>query len=130
MAVLGPTPSKGSSAPTVPGARASGSGLWARRIVAALLIVTGFVTLVYTCLSITIATQLADQPSKALQATPASLGLDYRNVTFPSREDHLTLSGWFIPGVLPDGSLTATHTIIMVHGFFTNRVDPQPDCLI
>jgi pimeloyl-ACP methyl ester carboxylesterase len=91
--------------------------------------VTGLVTLVYTSLSIYVATQLAHQPPIALQATPASLGLTYRNVTFPSREDHLTLSGWFIPGVMPDGLLTSRRTIIMVHGYHTNRVDPAAGLL-
>jgi len=33
------------------------------------------------------------------------------------------LSGWFIPGVLPNGSLTTQRTIIVVHGNNANRAD-------
>jgi alpha-beta hydrolase superfamily lysophospholipase len=113
---------------SVPGQR-TGPGRWARRLVGTLLIVTSLVTLVYTSLSIYVATQLADQPPIAPQATPASLGLAYRDVTFPSREDHLRLSGWFIPGVLPDGTLTSKRAIIMVHGYHTNRADPAAGLL-
>jgi uncharacterized protein len=116
------------AAPGRPG-QGTGPGRWARRLVGTLLLITGLVTLVYTSLSIYVATQLADQPPLALQATPASLGVQYRNVTFPSREDHLTLRGWFIPGILPDGRLTAARTIIMVHGFHTNRADPAAGLL-
>jgi uncharacterized protein len=33
------------------------------------------------------------------------------------------LQGWFIPGVLPNGGLTAQRTIIVVHGNAANRAD-------
>jgi pimeloyl-ACP methyl ester carboxylesterase len=58
-----------------------------------------------------------------IYATPASLGLQYKDVIFPSRDDHLLIRGWFIPGVLPNGHLTTQRTIIMVHGNSTNRAD-------
>lgn len=133
MAAWSPSPHENVGAPTLPGAltpvRTSDAGRWVRRLVVMMLIATGLVTLVYTSLSIYVATQLADQSPIAPQATPASLGLTYRDVTFPSREDHLRLSGWFIPGVLPDGRLSATRTIIMVHGYHTNRADPAAGLL-
>jgi uncharacterized protein len=50
--------------------------------------------------------------------------MQFKYVTFPSREDHIQLKGWFIPGVLPNGSLTAQRTIVFVHGDRTNRADP------
>ncbi len=56
--------------------------------------------------------------------TPAAYGLNYRDVTFYSREDHIRLRGWFIPGVLPDGQLTAQRTLIVVHGTGSNRASP------
>ena len=62
-------------------------------------------------------------------ATPASLGLQYKDITFPSREDHIQLSGWFIPGVLPNGSLTAQRTIIIVPGNTGNREDKETGLL-
>ena len=102
-----------------------------RRIVAALLIVSGLVTFVYSGVSIYVATGVANQaqPPLAITQTPANLGLAYREVTFPSRLDSLTLRGWFIPGVLPNGSLTAQRVIVVVHGAQQNRTDPAAGLL-
>ena len=94
-----------------------------RWIVVALLIVSVIVTTAYTALSIYIATQLVYVPQTPIYATPASLGLQFKYVTFPSRIDQVQLRGWYIPGVLPNGNLTSQRTIIMVHGNRTNRAD-------
>lgn len=101
-------------------------GRWARRGVALLLIVTAVTLFAYAGISTYIATSLANhvQPPLAIKWTPADAGLLYHNVKFPSRDDHLTIRGWLIPGVLPDGSLTVKRTIIMVHGSGQNRTDP------
>ncbi len=56
-----------------------------RWIVVALLIVSVIVTTIYTALSIYISTQLVYVPQKPIYATPASLGLQFKYVTFPSR---------------------------------------------
>src|SRR5438105_7587388 len=95
-----------------------------RKVVAALLIISGVLTSGYAAISLYIATQLVYVPQKPIYSTPTVLGLQYRNVTFPSREDHIQLRGWFIPGVLPNGNLTAQRTIVVVHGVRTNRADP------
>jgi pimeloyl-ACP methyl ester carboxylesterase len=100
-----------------------------RWIVVALLIVSVIVTTAYTALSIYIATQLVYVPQKPIYATPASLGLQFKYVTFPSRVDHVQLKGWYIPGVLPNGNLTSQRTIIMVHGVRTNRADKDAGLL-
>src|SRR5205823_5450570 len=100
-----------------------------RWIVVALLIVSVVVTTVYTALSIYIATQLVYVPQKPLYATPASLGLQFKYVTFPSRVDQVQLKGWYIPGVLPNGHLTSQRTIIMVHGKGANRADKSAGLL-
>src|SRR6266496_1591367 len=100
-----------------------------RWIVVALLIVSVIVTTIYTALSIYIATQLVYVPQKPIYATPASLGLQFKYVTFPSRIDQVQLRGWYIPGVLPDGNLTSQRTIIMVHGTRTNRTDKKAGLL-
>jgi uncharacterized protein len=94
-----------------------------RRVIVTLLTISAILTFTYSTLSIYIATQLVYVPQKPIYATPASLGLTFRDVTFPSREDHLQLRGWFIPGVLSSGRLTSQRTIIMVHGVRTNRAD-------
>src|SRR5438876_11518597 len=99
------------------------TGRLLRLIVVALLIVSVIVTMAYTALSIYIATQLVYVPQKPLYATPASLGLQFKYVTFPSRVDRVQLKGWYIPGVLPNGHLTSQRTIILVHGKGANRAD-------
>jgi pimeloyl-ACP methyl ester carboxylesterase len=102
---------------------------WMRRIVAVLLIACSVVSFAYAGLSVYIATRLAYEAPKPLIGTPAAEGLDYRDITFPSREDHLQISGWFIPGHLPSGRLTTNRTIIMVHGSRQNRTDPAAGAL-
>ncbi len=104
-------------------AKGTRTGRLLRRIVVTMLIVSGILTLAYSGLSIYIATQLVYAPQKSIYATPASLGLQFRYVTFPSRGDHVQLRGWFIPGILPGGRLTAQRTIIAVHGSRANRAD-------
>jgi fermentation-respiration switch protein FrsA (DUF1100 family) len=94
-------------------------------VVAALLVVVSLVTFAYAGVSWLAATRLAYGTPSPLTRTPATLGLQYRDVIVPSRTDHLPLKGWFIPGVLPDGQLTADRAIIVVHGFGENRDDPQ-----
>jgi fermentation-respiration switch protein FrsA (DUF1100 family) len=71
-----------------------------------------------------VAHQVEFSPPLPITQTPASFGLSYRDVTFPSRTDHLLLRGWFIPGVLPDGRPTAQRVVIMVHGTGSNRASP------
>jgi fermentation-respiration switch protein FrsA (DUF1100 family) len=108
-----------------------GAPTWARRLVALLLIVTALAMFGYAGVSAYIAVRLADQaePPLAIKRTPADLGLTYANVTFPSRTDHLTLRGWFIPGLLPSGAQTAERVIVVVHGSQQNRTDPAAGLL-
>jgi fermentation-respiration switch protein FrsA (DUF1100 family) len=92
-----------------------------RKFIVAFLIMMEVLILSYVGISFFIATQLAYAQPKAITETPAELGLNYRDVSFPSRQDHLLLRGWFMPGVLPNGQLTTERTIIMVHGLHSNR---------
>jgi uncharacterized protein len=77
----------------------------------------------YSAVSIYMAMRIMDVQRMPIDTTPASLGLRYKDVTFPSRYDNLQLKGWFIPGVLTNGQLTSQRTIIIVHGDTSNRVD-------
>jgi pimeloyl-ACP methyl ester carboxylesterase len=61
-------------------------------------------------------------PRLPLETTPTSVGLEYKNVSFESREDNVLLKGWFIPG-------RSQVSIIIVHGGFQNRVDDNVDTL-
>jgi fermentation-respiration switch protein FrsA (DUF1100 family) len=98
--------------------------MWVRRIIAALMTVTGVLTFGYIGISSYIAEQLVYETPKPIVRTPASLGLGFASVSFPSRDDNISLKGWFIPGVLPDGRLTVDRVIVAVHGTRTNRESP------
>ena len=95
-----------------------------RRAVAGLLILSGLLTLGYVAISSYIAEELVYETPKPIARTPASLGLRFANVSFPSRHDQISLKGWLIPGILPDGRLTVDRVIVVVHGTRTNREDP------
>jgi fermentation-respiration switch protein FrsA (DUF1100 family) len=95
-----------------------------RRAVAALLVVVGLLTLGYVSISSYIAEELVYEAPKPIVSTPANLGLRFASVTVPSRDDHISLKGWFIPGILPDGRLTTDRMVIVVHGTRTNRESP------
>lgn len=109
--------------PTAPSKHVSRRGSWARRIVSGLLIFTGLISLLYAAIALYFAPQAVYKQPVAITMTPAMYGLAYQNVTFASRVDHVRLEGWFIPGVLPNGRLTADRTIIMIGGRGENRTD-------
>lgn len=104
----------------VPGGRPA---RWSRRLVVTLLILSGMLAFGYTGVALSIATKLVYATPHTAARTPASVGLNYREVTFPARVDGVTLRGWLIPGVLADGQLTLDRTIIVVHGHHENRGD-------
>ena len=54
----------------------------------------------------------------AITQSPTVLDLTYEDIEFPSREDKLTLRGWYLPA---DNS---NAIIIIVHGGETHRADP------
>lgn len=51
--------------------------------------------------------------------TPASVGLSYEEVTFPSREDGVALSGWFMPALAGESA----RSVILLHGQHGNKGD-------
>src|SRR5438067_4634874 len=88
-----------------------------------LLTTPAVLTLGYAGISTFVATRLAYAPPEPVTTTPAALGLDFRAVTFHSRDDGVPLRGWFIPGLLPDGRMTAQRAVIVVHGARSNCAD-------
>ena len=92
-----------------------------QRIITGFLIISGLLAFFYVSVSISLAFILSYRPQKPITRTPSSLGLNYRDITFLSREDHLLLQGWLIPGILPNGHLTVERTVIQVHGVMNNR---------
>lgn len=64
----------------------------------------------------------ATHPSRIpIKYTPAEDGLSYQNETFPSRIDHLKLSGWLIPAAKPTNKI-----IVESHGYHGNRSNETP----
>jgi len=120
--MLTQTPSSTASAPPLKGKPGKADRFW-RRFVAVLLTLATVITMSYAAVGFYIAPKLEVMRRTPIYATPASLGLQYKDVTFTSRGDSLQLKGWFIPGVLPNGHLTSQRTIIMLHGNQTNRAD-------
>src|SRR5438876_5077673 len=58
------------------------------KLAAALLIAPGLLTLGYAGISFLVARRVAYAQPKAITKTPADIGLSYRDVSFPSRENH------------------------------------------
>lgn len=77
----------------------------------------------YLGISAFVARKLAFSKPLAITETPGDFDLDFRAVTFPSR-DSVTLRGWLIPGIRADGQPTLERTVIAVHGAWQNRTDP------
>jgi len=86
------------------------------------LIVIGALLVVYAGLSLYGAWRAMNVPHFPLVASPASLGLDYEDVSFTARDGGVTLRGWFLPG-------SGDRVILIVNGGFQNRVDDNVDTL-
>lgn len=118
------TVTKPTTAPGIP-SHAGHDRTVLRRVVIGLLILSGLLTTLYVGVVVTGSMLLTHPTLVPITETPAKYGLAFRDVSFESRTDHLKLRGWFIPGVLPDGRLTAACVIIMVQGKDGNRADPS-----
>jgi pimeloyl-ACP methyl ester carboxylesterase len=100
-----------------------------RRLVAALLIICAILSFGYAAITTVMGVLVVRQTPLPVSGSPADYQLDYRNVVFPARTDHVMIHGWFIPGVLPSGQKTTQRTLIMVHGANQNRTDPAAGLL-
>jgi len=87
-----------------------------RRVAVILIILVVLCTGIYLAIGARAANTWAHpQRNTYFSATPASFSLQYRDVTFPSRDAGIAISGWWIPRV---GSRKA---IVMAHGRGENR---------
>src|SRR5450755_803863 len=100
------------------------SGRRLRKALMIFLLLAEILMFCYAGLTAYVAMRVEFTPPLAITKTPAAYGLNYRDVTFYSREDHIQLRGWFIPGVLSNGQLTAQRALILVHGTGSNRASP------
>jgi pimeloyl-ACP methyl ester carboxylesterase len=85
-------------------------------MVITIVITIAAILAVYLAISAYIAHSIMKVPRLPLGDNPASVGLSYEDVAFPSRIDKLTLRGWYIAG--QNG-----FNIIIVTGMRQNRVD-------
>ena len=53
-----------------------------------------------------------------VEEDPKALGLDYEDVSFPSRGDEIILRGWYLP------TSQSRRCIIIIHGIEKHRADP------
>lgn len=83
-----------------------------------IIIIVVVILLAYLGTSAYFAAIVMKIPRIPLDDSPASVGLNYEDVLFPSRVDDTTLSGWYIPG-------GGENTIIMVSGSVQNRIEPD-----
>jgi len=79
-------------------------------------IIISALLIAYLAISAYIAHSVMKVPRLPLGDTPASVGLAYDDVSFPSRTDRLTLKGWYIAG-------RKVFTVIIVTGMHQHRVD-------
>ena len=86
-----------------------------------LRIFTTFVVL-YIVLAILGAVLVMHIPRLTVNGSPASVGLAYSDVSFPSQDNRITLKGWFLPG-------QGERVILVVHGGFQTRIDDVVDTL-
>lgn len=65
------------------------------------------------------------------EETPATVGLPYETVAFPSRAGEVTLSGWLCPppGCTDMNDALAQRWIVLAHGFGSNGADPTTGML-
>ena len=86
------------------------------------LIVFAVLLLAYVSLSAYGAYRCATVPRLPLTASSEVFGQRCSDVSFTSREDNVSLEGWFIQGA-------GRGVIVIVHGGFQNRVDENVDTL-
>jgi len=96
----------------------------ARRTALWALGATGVGMAAYLGVSAYAARRLAFSKPLAIEQTPADFGLDFRDVSFLSRDDGILLRGWLIPGIGAGGQPTLERTVVAVHGAWQNRTDP------
>jgi pimeloyl-ACP methyl ester carboxylesterase len=94
-----------------------------RRATIAARVATALAVLVvigYGAVSLVMADRLTLGNHRPLGVTGSVVESPFENVAFPSRADDLTLRGWLFQSPSPSG-----RSVIIVHGFRANRVNPD-----
>lgn len=69
-------------------------------------------------ISVYVGWNLTHPVRKALTTTPASVGATFEEIQFPSRIDHLTMKGWYLPA-----KSASTKAVVIAHGYKGNRIE-------
>lgn len=97
-----------------------------RRTLRFLFTLSGFIVGLLTAVALFFSKMLVSPPRQRIWATPADIGLDYEEVSFPA-QDGLRLAGWFIPAA--DDSRKGA-TLVLVHGWPWNRLGDSANDLL
>jgi pimeloyl-ACP methyl ester carboxylesterase len=84
--------------------------------------VISILLVLYVGLSILGAVLIMGVPRIPVEGSPVSVDLTYSDVSFPTRGDHITLRGWYLPG-------QGDSALLIVPGGFQNRLDYEVDTL-
>jgi len=94
---------------------------WGRRVFVVIIAVLSLLILVLGGISTYVGWSLTHPQRNPVKGDPGELGLSYQNISFPSRVDHLRLSGWYLPAP------QAKAAIIVAHGYKGNRCNDKPE---
>ncbi|KKM09722.1 hypothetical protein SY88_17245 [Clostridiales bacterium PH28_bin88] len=84
-----------------------------------------FLTLITVFMvSIGVSWAIVHPTRRPVNETPSTVGLEYEEVTFFSREDGLELRGWLLP------SKDSDRTVIVAHGYHNNRLQDDVPALL
>ncbi|QRG66850.1 alpha/beta hydrolase [Brevibacillus choshinensis] len=87
-----------------------------------LLLLFGFVA---SGIAFHVAWRLTHPVRKALDMVPADFGINHtEEVSFPSREETISLSGWYF-SAKQNGYASRSRTLIFAHGYSQNRLEPH-----
>ena len=93
---------------------------WHGRALGVLGAVLLLMALAYAGVSVAMANQLTLGNHLPLTRPGSAVETGFRDVSFPSRVDHIALRGWLFRSPTPSG-----RSVIVVHGFHQNRVNPD-----
>ncbi len=95
------------------------------------LYAAGAVAVAYAGVSSLMARGLMRSARLRSEETPATVGLPYEAVRFPSHDGQITLSGWLIPppGCTDMNDALAQRWIALAHGFGSHSADPAAGLL-
>lgn len=102
-------------------AREAAGARW--RLAAAIAVAGVVIVLIfYAGLGVYGDTQIVHQPRKPVTLNPLTIAELYQNVSFPSRNDHIALRGWWFAGAV-EPSPSLGRALILLHGRGQNRTD-------